>query len=326
MELILIALVLFGGVFGIASKKSFSGEKINQEATVSSGIRMEHTNSDNDQSFAKARSLIVLPKPKNTEEKLNFVPLPAKKSDKDLPEITAQSVIIMDMETDYVIFEKNSRKQLPIASISKIVTALIAEEKLSSDHEIIISQQAINTEGGTGKLNIGEKFTAKGLIDLMLISSSNDAAVQIALEISGEIENFSELMNKKVKNFGLLDSSFTEPSGLNAKNISTAFDIAQIADATFEKSDIWDILGQDGMDAESVDGETRYLKNTNQIIDDPRIISGKTGFTNEAGGTLVVVAELGEENRKMVFVILGSEDKFGEMTMLLDWVEENFTL
>jgi len=328
MELILIALMLFGGALGIASKNVSFGGIVEQEATISEGIKIERSSSEIFQSFAKARPPIDLFRLEdiNENEELIFTPLPAKKTDADPPEISAQSVIIMDMETDYVILEKNSHDQLPIASISKIVTALVAEKSLSPKHEIIISQQAINTEGGTGKLNVNEKFFTKELIDLMLISSSNDAAMQIALEVSDGAESFSELMNQKVESFGLSDSNFVEPSGLDAKNISTAFDIAQIADSTFGESNIWNILGQSGMDTESVDGKIRHLKNTNQIINDPRIISGKTGFTNEAGGTLVIVAELGEENRKMIFVILGSGDRFGEMVVLLDWVEGNFEL
>ena len=338
MEIVLIALMLFGGALGIVSKKTVFSETLKREAALSDGIRIEDRNSEVDQNqiFAKARTLIELPvcenddcdelQLKESEKDFNFVPLPAKKSDADSPKISARSAIIMDMETDYVILEKNSHERMPIASISKIITALVAEEKLSSKHEIIISQRAIDTEGGTGKLNVNEKFFAKDLIDLMLISSSNDAATQIALEISGNIEDFAELMNQKIKSFGLLDSNFVEPSGLNAKNISTAFDIAQIADSTFEESKIWGILGKSEMDAESADGKTRRLKNTNQIISDSRIISGKTGFTNEAGGTLVVVAELGKEKRKMIFVILGSEDRFGEMVTLLNWIEENYEL
>ncbi len=326
MELILIALMLFGGAIGIASQKVSFGDQIKNEAMISEGIRIEDRAPELLQSFTKARSPIVLSQPEDVKEELKFTPIPVKKSDEDPPKILAGSAIIMDMETDYVIFEKNSHEQFPIASISKIITALVAEENLSSDYEIVVSQQAINTEGGTGKLNVEERFFAKELIDLMLISSSNDAAVQVAIEISGGTESFSELMNQKVKSFGLSDSNFVEPSGLSAKNVSTSFDIAQIADSTFGESDIWNILGRSEMDAESIDGKIHHLKNTNQIINDPRIISGKTGFTNEAGGTLVVVAELGIEKRKMIFVILGSEDKFGETVMLLDWVEENFDL
>lgn len=336
MEIVLIALMLFGGAIGIVSKKTVFNETFKQEASLKDGIKIEDRNYEVVQNFAKARTLIELPvcendncdelQSKEGEKDFNFVPLPAKKSDARLPEISAQSVIIMDMETDYVILEKNSHEQMPIASISKIITALVAEENLSSKNKITISQQAIDTEGGTGKLNVGEIFFTEELIDLMLISSSNDAAVQIALEVSDGTENFAKLMNQKVESFGLLDSNFVEPSGLNAENVSTAFDIAQIVDSTFEESRIWDILGQSEMNAKSIDGKTRHLKNTNQIVDDPRIISGKTGFTSEAGGTLVVVAELSENKRKMIFVILGSEDKFGEMTELLDWVEENFEL
>lgn len=249
---------------------------------------------------------------------------PIKISDIVEPEIKAESAILMDMETNKIIFAKNSIRILPIASISKIFTALVACDSIKSDAIIKISRQAVSTEALAGDLKEGEEFKAGDLIDLMLISSSNDAAAQIAEHISGSKEEFAELMNKKAETMGLFRTSFSDPTGLSDKNVSTAFDIAKAVKETFPKSSIWNILKEKQTDIYSLSGAKHNLKNTNEMISKNYIIAGKTGFTSKAKGTFAAIADAGNNGKEIISVVLGSDDRFGDTKKLVDWARKNF--
>lgn len=319
MEFFIITLALFGGFFKGALNK-VSGLDLNyssnnlEASLLSRTKKLKEIEEIEIQDAASYRLQVTN----------NFKVSPIKISEVPEPEVNAKSAILLDMETDKIMFAKNSNEKLPIASISKIFTALAVADKLSPDEIVGISQKAVDTESLAGDLKAGEEFRARDLIDLMLISSSNDAAAQLSMKVLESEKDFALLMDNKAKELGLKNTSFSEPTGLSDQNISTAFEIAQVADATFGKSSIWNILGQKEADIYSLDGNKHHLKNTNEIISDDYIIAGKTGYTNKAKGTLVVIANSGQNDRKIVSVVLGSEDRFGDTRVLLEWSRENF--
>ena len=330
MEFFIITLALFGGFFrGTLNKVSnleLSAPN-NIEASLLSGVRKQENNSPvgdrtkkiEDSKIDASNDL----KSKIENLKLFSTP-PIKITEAQDPEISARAAILMDMKTDKIMFAKNSNEKLPIASISKIFTALAVYDKIPTDKIITITQDAVDTEGLAGDLKPGEEFRAGDLIDLMLICSSNDAAAQFSKEAAGGKKDFAALMNKKANELGLKNTSFVEPSGLSEQNISTAFEIAQTADATFGRVPIWNILKQKEADIYSLDGNKHHLKNTNDIISEKYIIAGKTGYTSKAGGTLAVIADSGHNNRKIISVVLGSEDRFGDTKKLIKWGRKNF--
>lgn len=321
MEFFLIILTILGGFFKAAPQKLSSlNLAIKPENNINASLLSQDASFESreeDLSDLSPAANYYLPT-------ANFVSPPIKIVEALEPEIAAESAIVLDMETDKIIFAKDANRQMPIASISKIIAALAAEEKLNSDRIIKISGEAIKTEGLAGDFFEGEEFRVSDLIDLMLVSSSNDAAVQLALEVSGDSGKFAELMNEKVANLGLKKTNFIEPAGLSEKNVSTAFEIAQLADATFDKSKIWKTLQNKEICLYSLSGKEHCEKNTNEIIGKDFVISGKTGYTNKAKGTLVVIADSGQNNRKIILVVLGSEDRFGDTLKLIEWVRNNF--
>lgn len=327
MEFIALALIVLGAVWGGRTSKKADLPKLEISAGLNpggsekfSGQKLEKLNTKGE----KQKSLSELARLPifwgSDGGNLAPVRIPNKA---DL-EILASSAIAMDMETGDILFQKNQNEKLPIASISKIFTALAAYDKGDLKKTVVISKKAVETESSAGDLEVGEKIKLKDLISLMLVSSSNDAAVQVSLEISNSTKEFGALMTEKAKELGLKKSVFAEPSGLSDSNLSTVLEIAQTARMTFGKTPVWDILKNKEIGITSLEGKVHHLKNTNEIISENYILSGKTGYTAKAKGTLAIIADSGQNNRKIIAVILGSDDRFGEMKKLVEWTRNSY--
>jgi D-alanyl-D-alanine carboxypeptidase len=229
-----------------------------------------------------------------------------------------------------ILFEKEANKKLPIASLTKLMTANIVLENYDLSQEIEISKAAVSQESEFGNLKIGEKFLVKDLMYPLLMESSNDAAYALA-ELYG-VESFIELMNSKAQDLGLFDTSFVNPTGLDPDslnelgNYSTVQDLARLSEnLLLEKPLIWEILAMPQFDLYSPDGVFHHkLLNTNELLRQDgwagKIIGGKTGWTPKAKGCLVLVIKAPNSSSYLINVILESEDRFGEMKKLVDWV------
>lgn len=242
-----------------------------------------------------------------------------------------------------ILFEKETNKKLPIASLTKLMTADIVLENYDLSQEIEISKAAVSQESEFGNLKIGEKFLVKDLMYPLLMESSNDAAYGLA-ELyparigyaegiaGGGVESFVELMNLKAQDLGLFDTSFMNPTGLDPDslnelgNYSTVQDLAKlIENLLLEKPLIWEILSTSQFNLYSPDGVFHHkLLNTNELLRQDgwanNIIGGKTGWTPKAKGCLVLVIKAPNSNSYVINVILGSEDRFGAMKKMIEWI------
>lgn len=145
------------------------------------------------------------------------------------PSINARSAIVMDFETGAVLYQKNAFRKRPMASTTKIMTAIIALENCDLNEDVVISQKAANMGGSSMGIRAGSVVKMNDLLHGMLICSGNDAAVAIAEHIGGSIEGFSELMNKKALEIGAFSTSFSNPHGLDEDDhYTTAYDLAKI--------------------------------------------------------------------------------------------------
>lgn len=262
-------------------------------------------------------------------EKNVLQPLPYKIEGASHFNINAKSAIVLDSGTDAVLYSKNSEEKLPIASLTKIMTALIILDNVELDKTVTISQEAFNTVGSKNGLAVGEKITVGNLLKVMLVNSNNIAANALAERASGNINDFVKLMNKKANLIGLENTIFLNPSGLDSAkgdNVSTAYDISQLVDYALEKPLIWEILRIQRITVTSVDGKIEHrLKNTNLLLGKlENIIGGKTGLTDEAGQCLVLVVEDLGNNHKIISVVLDADDRFLETEKLVGWVFENY--
>ncbi len=233
--------------------------------------------------------------------------------------LEAKAVYVYDIVNKEVIYEIDSEQQLPLASLTKLMTVLIANEKLDSEDQIIITEKDISQEGDIGLL-AGETWEFKNLANLALVASSNDAAYAI----SNSNGDFISLMNKRAKELGLTQSYFTNSTGLDRSlntsgSYGSAHDIALlISYISTESPELIETTQKESVSLTSIEGNILEIKNTNKIINEiPGIISSKTGFTDLSGGNLAVVFDAGL-NRPIAVVVLGStfEGRFEDVKSL----------
>ncbi|MBQ4369459.1 MAG: D-alanyl-D-alanine carboxypeptidase, partial [Oscillospiraceae bacterium] len=204
------------------------------------------------------------------------------------PEVSAHAYIVTDAENGRVLYSRNAEEKMLIASVTKLVTALVVVERCELAEKVTVPREAANVEGSSMYLKEGEELTVLELLYGMLLESGNDAAAALAYHVAGSIEGFAALMNEKASQLGADNSSFKNPHGLDAPDhCSCARDMAIIA-AEFMKnktlSDICSTLSA------SVAG--RNLTNHNKLLTlYPGAIGLKTGYTKSAGRTLVSCAE-----------------------------------
>ena len=202
--------------------------------------------------------------------------------------------------------------------------------------EISISENAKKAEEKISKVLVGEKLFGKDLLTLLLLESANDAALAIAeftgknsgaIDFNQSLEFFVALMNKKTEEIGIASTThFANPSGLDEENnFSTAHDISLIVEYLNKNyASLWDITRIYETSIFSESGRKYELTNTNILLKEfPDILSGKTGFTDEAGGALLVLYALKPDELVSV-VILGSVDRFGDARKIINWLENKY--
>jgi len=239
------------------------------------------------------------------------------------------SVLIVKNSEEKILFEKNSREKLPIASLAKLMSADIVLENLDLNKIVEISKEAEAQQEDIGNFKAGQSFFVKDLLFSSLIESSNDAIFALS-EILGQ-DTFVELMNLEAENIALADSDFQNPTGLDLENkpsnFSTAEDLVKLTKHILEKSLIREIISLPDFDVYAADKVFHHKAvTTNQFLESSlfpagyKIIGGKTGETPLADSSLILIFQNPKNQALLINVILGSGDRFGEMTKLIDWL------
>lgn len=214
------------------------------------------------------------------------------------------------------------------------MTALTAFKYESQEQKITVTKEAIQKEENFGQLKAGEELTAKDLLSIMLIESSNDAAVALASAL--EEKNFLGLMNLQASQLGLSKTSFVDVAGVDPNregeeiNVSSAEDLAKLA-MFIQRNypEIFETLQIPQLDLYAANGRFHHtLKNTNELLRSngwpTKVLGGKTGWTPLAKGNLILLLESPEGDGYLVNVVLGSDDRFGEMKTLVDWIFRSY--
>ncbi len=237
---------------------------------------------------------------------------------------SAISVFVSKNNNSQVLYQKNANKRMAIASIAKLMTGVIASEFYPADYEIKISQAAVNQEGTSGFLSVGEVILVKDLLKMMLIESSNDAAFAIAEPM--DVEGLIALMNLKAEKLGMNNTYFFNPNGLEPDdknsdeiNYSTAEDLAKLGQYILSNQTLLDITSQEEVPYYSPNGSLHHtLINTNELLgEEERIIGGKTGYTQTAGGCLLTLVKGNRDNTYHINIVLNSVDRFRDMQELI---------
>jgi len=252
---------------------------------------------------------------------------PVKKSTYVSPIISPKSAIAIDNDTQAVLFEKNADEQLPIASITKLMTILIILDENDLSDTVTVSANASSVGGSTMFLHTGEKIAVENLIYGALIGSSNDAATALAEYNAGSVSAFVDKMNKKAKDINLTNTHFSTPNGLgDVNNYSSARDLSVLAQQVYKNKFIKHAAELKEIEVLSVDGSvTHKIKTTNELLGGYLKVKGlKTGTTDAAGQCLVTIAE-NDEGHEITTVLLHSPDRFTEAKVLIDWVFRAFS-
>ena len=243
--------------------------------------------------------------------------------ERDTVEIFAGGVMLMDACTHKVLYAKNAHEKLPMASTTKIMTAILAIETGKLDALVTVPKEAYGVEGSSMYLRLGEKISLRDLVYGLMLVSGNDAAVAIAINVGGSIAGFAALMNEKAKELGAHNTHFVTPNGLHdAEHYTTAYDLALIASYAMQNETFREIVGTTYY--RTVTGEvTRTVKNKNKILWEYEGGNGvKTGYTMAAGKCLVFSAE--RNGVELVGVVLNCPDMFPAAKRLLDYGFETY--
>lgn len=234
-------------------------------------------------------------------------------------EVGAKAALVMEAYTGRVLFAQNETEQLPIASTTKIMTALIALEQPDLDEMFEVDTDAIHVEGSSMGLQEGDEVSLRALAIGMLLHSGNDAANAAAVRISGSIPAFVEEMNRRAAAIGMENTSFETPSGLDGEaHYSTAYDMALLARTALENEDFASICSQYRMRAQFGNPPAdRWLTNHNKLLNYYEGTYGvKTGFTKKAGRCLVSAAE--QDGIQLICVTLNCPDDWNTHQNLYD--------
>lgn len=242
-----------------------------------------------------------------------------------VPNLSARAILVKDLATDTILYEKQSKIPLPVASTTKIMTALVASEYFRPNSSLTVREGAgiIGAKVGLFK---GENLSFRSLLYGMLLSSGNDAAYTIAENFPGGVLGFISAMNQKANELNLTNSHFDNPAGFdNPKHFSSAQDLSIITQEALKNSQLTRIFATKETSIVSLDKKYNHnLHNLNKLLSEVGGVLGvKTGTTLGAKENLVTLIDRG--GHKVLIVLLGSDDRFGETTNLIDWTYSNFT-
>ncbi len=239
-------------------------------------------------------------------------------------DVDAKAAIVMDSKSKIVLFEKNSEMIIPMASTTKIMTALVALKYGNLDKEVRISKNAVSIRGSKVGYKAGEVIIMKELLYGLMFRSGNDAAIAIAEELGGSVPGFAKLMNEEAIAIGAVNSHFETPHGLDSENhYCTAYDLALITAKAKENKLFNEIVGCKDVDGNSM-GFSRSYHNINKILNEiPGANGVKTGFTGKAGKCLVTSVDI--NGHDVIFIVLNCTPRWKETAKLYKYISENFS-
>ena len=237
---------------------------------------------------------------------------------------TAHSYVLMDQTTGRVLASKDKDNPRLIASITKIMTAVLAIESNKLEEIVKVDETVLKSYGSGIYIQVGEELTLKDLLYGLMLRSGNDAAMMIASYVSGSQEKFVEKMNAKAKSIGMKNTTFANPSGLDnsdAGNYSTAYDMALLTRYAMQYDSYREIVKTKNYTVKS-NYKTYVWTNKNKLLRYDYITGGKTGYTEKAGRTLVSSATI--DNMNLIVVTIRDSDDWNTHTSLYEYAKNNY--
>ncbi|MEK7145893.1 MAG: D-alanyl-D-alanine carboxypeptidase family protein [Patescibacteria group bacterium] len=234
--------------------------------------------------------------------------------------LSARAGIAIDLTSQTLLYEKNADLKVPIASLTKLMTAYIVLDENDPETVVTVSSNAAAKEGSQMGLSTGETITIKNLLYGLFISSGNDAAVALAETNAGSEAEFVKKMNATAERLGLEQTQFSNATGLDyGEGYSTPRDLVLLSAYLLRDPTVREIVKLPSADVPSESGQVHHVANTNLLLGQLGIKGLKTGKTPAAGECLIALAESPEGN-EVLTVILGSQNRFGDSKVLIDWI------
>lgn len=240
------------------------------------------------------------------------------------PVVNARAAALFDTRSGRILYARNADQRLPIASITKLMTAVAVVENLNLEEIFTVTAETVNVDGTGADLFKDERLYGRDLLKMFLIKSSNDAALTFAVEAQKIGIDIVELMNKKAQELAMYNTHFGDPSGLDDYNsFSTASDLVKLISYASRYSEIVEIMRMSVADVYSADRKiNHHLVNTNRLLGQlDGLIFGKTGYTDKAFGTMAIMTTINNGRDRLISVVLGAQDRFGETTQLIEWAK-----
>jgi D-alanyl-D-alanine carboxypeptidase (penicillin-binding protein 5/6) len=242
--------------------------------------------------------------------------------------VTAEAALVWDRATGQLLYEREAETKRPVASLSKLLTLVVARQLVMPEEVVLITAEAVamQSKGANIKLPLGEQVTARQLFEAALVPSANDAAVALAVAASGSEEAFVEIANAQAKVLGLSATQLSNATGLSGgEQFSTAQDIRRLLEVAYADNLLRPSLRAVKGVLITQQGNRRPYVSTNKLLGTYLpILAAKTGYTVESGQNLAVFT-VGPAEREIGVVVLGSEDRFQDSKVLVEWVKRHYT-
>jgi len=246
----------------------------------------------------------------------------------DPPEVSAYSWAVYDETADVMLATWNLNERRSMASVTKVMTAMIVLDKADLDEIVTVPPSATASRGSSAGLVAGEEWTVYDLLVAMLVRSGNDAALTLAWHVGdGDVDAFVAMMNERAEELGMDDTHFANPNGLdNEAHYSTANDLVTMTTASLDYPVVQQIARIKTIKMpEDPTGKVRQVNNTNRLLGTyPGVVGLKTGDTPLANKVLLGITELAQ--RRVVTVVMGSDDHFSDTRELIDWAYTTYGL
>jgi serine-type D-Ala-D-Ala endopeptidase (penicillin-binding protein 7) len=267
----------------------------------------------------------VQPMPQVAVDKASFGQMAGLHSASDALNLKSSVALVVDQQTNEVLYSKNDKAVLPIASLTKLMTGLlIGEAHLPMDESITITSDDVDTEKhSSSRLQVGSVLTRGELLHLALMSSENRAAHALARTSPGGLTAFVAQMNAKARSLGMVDTVYVEPTGLSSSNRSSARDLVKLVDVAHQHPLLRELTTSPGFEVD-VGRRTLQFNNTNRLVKNPTWDIGlqKTGYISEAGRCLVMQASVAGRNLIMVFLdSAGKFSRFADAERVRHWIQ-----
>lgn len=242
------------------------------------------------------------------------------------PKINSRSAVVFDRNSKKAIYNKNMNQKRPMASTTKIMTAIVVIENSNLKDIVKVSKKAAATGGSSLKLKTNDEVSVENLLYGLMLVSGNDAAVALAEHVGGSIEEFARLMNEKALSLGLNNTHFVTPHGLDEeKHYTTAYELSVLADYALNNKKFAEIVGTKTYTV-TVNNLPRIINNTNELLGNINGVYGvKTGFTN--GANRCLVSSIKRDELDVICVVLGADtkkDRTKDSIKLIEYAYQNY--